>query len=324
MASIILIVAFFLVLTILMLALLSSIIEPPDIIESYSSFYSSSAELATALQEVCRGVLHPKNLAFLVANAPTEVASSFVGQQCRLARLSLKIAGDTLVQRLRNETRARSVFLLALCRLERVSLGVQQVLDSGRRSHLLMSAKILTSVGALLAGSDLDSVSFSADLSVRRIRADTDGPTTKEEVIGLPIVDELRSALTGALPNDLARMIYLATLRDNNTGHYYHPELSRRFSAGIADLAMHACHKDVYEKIFPLTLEDLTEQIDIYMTSTRAPRARLIESWKKLQAYRATLPIDSDPICAEIFFMKVDVAVAVLEARLPFSVRELE
>jgi len=47
------------------------------------------------------------------------------------------------------------------------------------------------------------------------------------------------------------------------------------------------------------------------------PRGRLIESWTKLKAYRATIPMDTDPIAAEIFFMKVDVAVAILEARLP-------
>jgi hypothetical protein len=119
------------------------------------------------------------------------------------------------------------------------------------------------------------------------------------------------------LPNDISRLIFLSTLRDNNSGHYYHPEVARRFSPDVADWAMLVCHRQIYQQVVALDLEDLTDQLDVYMATVRAPRQRLIESWTKLRAYRATIPIDVDPISAEIFFMKVDVAVAILGARLP-------
>jgi phage gp36-like protein len=123
------------------------------------------------------------------------------------------------------------------------------------------------------------------------------------------------------LPNDLSRLIFLATLRDNNSGHYYHPEVAQRFSAEVADQAMLACHRQIYEQVVGLALEDLTDQLDAYLATVRAPIERSIESWTKLRAYRATIPMDTDPISAEIFFMKVEVAVAILEARLPGRVQ---
>ena len=129
--------------------------------------------------------------------------------------------------------------------------------------------------------------------------------------------EDVLRALRVSLPNDLSRLIFLAILRDNNSGHYYHPEVAQRFSVEVADRAMLACHHQIYERVVALPLEDLTDQLDAYMATVRAPKERLIESWTKLRAYRATIPMDADPISTEIFFMKVGVAVAILEARLP-------
>ncbi|MGB8061796.1 MAG: hypothetical protein WCF26_07865, partial [Candidatus Sulfotelmatobacter sp.] len=128
----------------------------------------------------------------------------------------------------------------------------------------------------------------------------------RESGDGDVVVDVLR-ALTVSLPNDLSRLIFLATLRDNNSGHYFHPDLARRFSERVADRAMLACHQRIYKQVVALSIEDLTDQLDVYVTTVPAPRERIIESWTKLKAYRATIPIDTDPISAEIFFMKVEV-----------------
>ncbi len=133
--------------------------------------------------------------------------------------------------------------------------------------------------------------------------------------------DDILRALRASLPNDLSRLIFLAILRDNNSGHYYHPEVAQRFSVEVADRAMLACHHEIYERVVVLPLEDLTDQLDAYMATVPAPKERLIESWTKLRAYRATIPMDADPISTEIFFMKVEVAVAILEARLPGRVQ---
>ena len=84
---------------------------------------------------------------------------------------------------------------------------------------------------------------------------------------------------------------------------------------------MLACHREIYETVMALPLEDLTDQLDVYMATVPVPKERLIESWTKLRAYRATIPMDADPISTEIFFMKVEVAVAILEARLPGMVQ---
>ena len=290
-----------------------------------------------AVREVCRSVLDPGTLTFVSANAPSEVVSSFEGHQQRLASFSLQVASKMLVRQLTarrsqplegslsrlfqsSTSKAKNAFLLVACTFGRLSLGVLRALRPGipRRLQLSVSANILKNVGNLL----IDTEIVSKPISDNRSNGSGLYPGALEKA---PIeesdqgvvAEDISRALNISLPNDLSRLIFLATLRDNNSGHYYHPEVARRFSGEVADRAMLVCHRRIYEQVVALAIEDLTDQLDVYIATVPVPRGRLIESWTKLKAYRATIPMDTDPISAEIFFMKVDVAVAILEARLP-------
>jgi hypothetical protein len=301
------------------------------------SLTHSGSDSVPAFHEVCRSVLNPGSLSFVAANAPWEVVHSFEARQQRLASFSLQLASTMLVRQLRKSEgnsfnrslllllqslplKMKHVLLLIACTLGRLGIGALGVLRHGIPRHLQigLSANILRNVGNVLIDSEINDESYLENLSGKDvIRPYVLGiHYAVESGDGEVAVDILR-ALTVSLPNDLSRLIFLATLRDNNSGHYFHPDLARRFSERVADRAMLACHQRIYKQVVALSIEDLTDQLDLYVTTVPAPRERMIESWTKLKAYRATIPIDTDLISAEIFFMKVEVAVAILEARLP-------
>jgi hypothetical protein len=300
------------------------------------SLTHSGSDSVPAFHEVCRSVLNPGSLSFVAANAPWEVVHSFEARQQRLASFSLQLASTMLVRQLRTTERnsfnrsllllqsfplkMKHLMLLIACTIGRLGLGVLGVLRHGVPRHLQigLSANILRNVGNVLTDSEINDETNLENLSGKTvIRPYVLGMHYAVESGDGEVAADILRALTVSLPNDLSRLIFLATLRDNNSGHYFHPDLARRFSECIADRAMLACHRRIYRQVVALSIEDLTDQLDLYVTTIPAPRERMIESWTKLKAYRATIPIDTDPISAEIFFMKVEVAVAILEARLP-------
>ncbi len=289
-----------------------------------------------AFREVCRSVLNLNTLMFVAANAPSEVVSSFEVHQQRLASFSLQVASKMLVRQLTERrsqpfkgslsrllqsstSKAKNAFLLVACTLGRLSLGVLRTLRPGipPRLQLSVSANILKNVGNLLIDTELAGEPIVEGLTDGEVGHNAIATLSMEESGQSVVTEDVLRALNVSLPNDLSRLIFLATLRDNNSGHYYHPEVARRFSEQIAGRAMLACHQRIYERVVALPIEDLTDQLDVYIATVPVPRGRLIESWTKLKAYRATIPMDTDLISAEIFFMKVEVAVAILEARLP-------
>jgi hypothetical protein len=297
----------------------------------------SGARSTFAFPDICRTVLNPQSYSFVAANAPCQAVNSFELRRQQLAIASLRVARSMLLQQLRMAggdafdssflqfchstiSTLKSTLLLAACALGRMGLGVLSVLRHGipQGLHLWASANILNNVGNLLTDGQLRNQPAGGEAGGVCV---IDGRVLDNAYLGpldrSAVTADILRALTVSLPTDLSRLIFLATLRDNNSGHYYHPEVARRFSDSVADQAMLACHQWIYRRVVALPLEDLTDELDRYIASVPVSRERLIESWKRLKAYRATIPIDADDVSSEIFFMKVEVAVAILESRVP-------
>ena len=114
------------------------------------------------------------------------------------------------------------------------------------------------------------------------------------------------------LPNDLTRMIYLASLRDCNSGVYLHPELSHQRGVQEVDRALRACHERVFRRLLVTRLPDYVSQFQEYIRYTRGEMITVLKTWKSLQAYRATVPVDTPISSAELYFLNIAIALEVV------------
>jgi hypothetical protein len=124
---------------------------------------------------------------------------------------------------------------------------------------------------------------------------------------------DLEERTLEAVAGDVAKMIYLASTRDYNTGSYHHAGLAWRYSPEAAQRALARSHLTVFEGLIYGSLERLVTELERYLNSLGGQRASVLAGWNKLQAYRVLEPLDSDPLCAELFASKVKVALAILE-----------
>lgn len=125
--------------------------------------------------------------------------------------------------------------------------------------------------------------------------------------------EDLRNRTLSEIPGEMAQLVYLASTRDYNTGHYYHDGLAFRFGDRAAGSALAECHKEVFRKLALTSLEDLVRQLDSYLTSSPSQRAEILENWRKIEPYRVTIPLGCDPLLARLFFSNVRIALAILE-----------
>jgi hypothetical protein len=126
------------------------------------------------------------------------------------------------------------------------------------------------------------------------------------------LADYVRDTLLETLPNDLTRMIYLASLRDCNSGMYLHPELSRQRGNQPADAALRACHEQVFRCLLTTRLADYVTQLHEYIRYTRGEIFTVLKTWKSLQAYRATVPVSAMATSMELYFLNVAIALEVV------------
>ena len=128
--------------------------------------------------------------------------------------------------------------------------------------------------------------------------------------------DDLRRRTLSEIPRSLDRLIYLASMRDYNTGLYYHDGLASRFSQEVACEALADCHREAFRDLVGSPLRDLVCQMEGYMDSTHTSPSEFLTAWKKLEPYRVAVPVETDPLSAEFLFSSFKIALAILEARL--------
>ncbi|HXW62738.1 MAG TPA: hypothetical protein VEJ45_09075 [Candidatus Acidoferrales bacterium] len=128
---------------------------------------------------------------------------------------------------------------------------------------------------------------------------------------------DLRNRTLAEIPRSLDRLIYLASMRDYNTGLYYHDGLASRFTQEVACEALADCHREAFSQLVGCSLRELVSQMEGYIDSTHTSPRDFVAAWKKLEPYRVAVPVETDPLTAQLLFSSFKIALAILEARLP-------
>jgi hypothetical protein len=138
--------------------------------------------------------------------------------------------------------------------------------------------------------------------------------TTKLITVQAAYDDFLQRSLS-KLSCDFARLIYLASTRDYNTGTYHHDGLASRFSPETAAKALEIAHRQIFLQLSAYSLEELVEQLRIYFDSSKDGATEILRMWQKLEPYRIAIPVEVNPAVARLFLSNVRLALAIWRSR---------
>ncbi len=128
-------------------------------------------------------------------------------------------------------------------------------------------------------------------------------------------IRDLEGRTLAKIPGDIAKLVYLCSTRDYNTGRYNHDGLSMTFGPEVADAALARCHEKTFQGVLHKSLAQIVASLERYFESTGQPRDRILQMWRKLQAYHVLVPAACDSLSAEFFLSNIKIALAVLDHR---------
>jgi hypothetical protein len=102
--------------------------------------------------------------------------------------------------------------------------------------------------------------------------------------------EELWRHTISQIPSSFGRLVYLASLRDQNTGRYEHHGLSQMFGDEEADRTLRQSHEQTFADWLRFDLKQQKEDLDLYLSAFRVEKRTVLATWIRLSPYRNLTP----------------------------------
>src|SRR5262245_13587402 len=123
---------------------------------------------------------------------------------------------------------------------------------------------------------------------------------------------DVQQKTLGRLQTDFARLVYLASTRNYNTGRYEHDGLTFHYGADIAESVLADAHREVFQNLAGNSLRSLTGELERYIASESLAPDDLLLAWDGLEAYRILVPLREDALLVKIFQSNLKAALAIV------------
>jgi hypothetical protein len=127
------------------------------------------------------------------------------------------------------------------------------------------------------------------------------------------VIHDFTSTTLAAIPSAFARLTYLASLRDLSSGRYEHAGLTAVYQPEAIQQALEQCHEEIFERILESSLEEQAGDLRAHLEAMQDGLCVAVSHWRKLEAYRTLLPVESPDYLKELFCSNIRALLEILE-----------
>ncbi len=129
--------------------------------------------------------------------------------------------------------------------------------------------------------------------------------TEQETAAGKPdyrrLIEDIWKRTISVIPSDFGKLVYLASLRNPNSGTYHHYGLEAVYSPEQSDQALRQTHLEVFYEWLKKPLAEQKEDLEHYFRTVEGELGTILENWRILEPYRNSIPVEADAAGRQLF-----------------------
>jgi len=125
-------------------------------------------------------------------------------------------------------------------------------------------------------------------------------------------IEDIRKRTLVAFPSEIAKLVWISSTRDYNTGRYDHDGVLSRYTPEITEAAFKLLHKEIFEQLVGASLEFLVHDLRTFFRLTLTNELTGVQVWKNIEPFLVVVPQSSDHLSRELFFSSVRMALSIL------------
>ena len=122
--------------------------------------------------------------------------------------------------------------------------------------------------------------------------------------------DIIRGTL-GQIPTIFGRLVYLASLRNLDDGHYEHEQLARVYGAEGADQLLRHHHRQIFSEWLEQSLEDQKGDLTEYLAGVQRGIGH-VGNLEEVAAYRTFIPSSAREVERQLYLTDLETLIELL------------
>jgi len=118
------------------------------------------------------------------------------------------------------------------------------------------------------------------------------------------------------IPTAFGRLVYLASLRNTNTGCYQHFGLAQLYGADEADRVLRSSHENVFGEWLNFDLEAQKSDLAAYLRGVGDDRSTVLDAWASLSPHKALTPAAAGDAERFLYSSDLEIILEVLRTEL--------
>jgi hypothetical protein len=131
------------------------------------------------------------------------------------------------------------------------------------------------------------------------------------------VIEDFSSQTLAAISTDFARLSYVSSLKDANSGRYEHDGLTSLYSENAVQAALSHCHEELFSRILETPLKDQERDLRACLGCAGDNYWDLIESWRENRDFQSMCPEGLPDYLQDLFCSNMGALLAIFSSKKP-------